>query len=67
MTPRAERVMKRAAALDVPAEWLGSVVRVNDKTMTVVNAEAWLDGYSEGYDAAEGQADVDAFKRACRE
>ena len=42
---RGKRVLDRAAALDVRAEWVGPAVRLDGTTMTVANAEAWLDGY----------------------
>ena len=45
MTDRAKRVLERAAALDVSAKWIGPAVRLDDTTMTVANAEVWLDGY----------------------
>ena len=53
MTPRAARVLERAKALGVPAEWIGPAVRLDGTTMTVATAEAWLDGYSAGSGVVE--------------
>ena len=48
-TPRASRVLLRAQSLPVTVEWIGPTIRINMKTMTVAEAEAWVDGFEFGW------------------
>lgn len=55
MTERARKVLDKAERLGVAAEWVGPTVRVRGRTMTVANAEAWLEGYEAGYFESPGR------------
>ena len=51
MTERAKVVMEKAQKLGLTPEWVTSCIFVDDKTMTVAEAEMWVDGYRAGRDS----------------